>query len=59
MDDAANVKAGWLRAFARDSACSPLVSPIEVANLLASVIGSFSESRLPCLPGDLWQSRHC
>jgi hypothetical protein len=51
------VKAGWLRAFARDSACSPLVSPIEVANLLASVIGSFSESRLPCLPGDLWQSR--
>jgi hypothetical protein len=57
MDEAAIVKAGWLRAFARDSDCSPLVGPIEVANLLASVIGSFSESQLPCLPGDPCQSR--
>ena len=57
MVEAANVKAGWLRAFARDNANSPLASTIEFANLLANVIGSFSEPRLPCLPGDLWQSR--
>jgi len=43
MDEATNVKATWLRAFARGSANSTLVGPIEVANLLATVIGSFSE----------------
>lgn len=57
MDEAANVKAGWLRAFAWDSANSPQVGPIEVANLLATVIGSFSEQRLLCLTGVLCQSR--
>ena len=58
IDEAANVKAGWLRSLARDNANSPLVGPIEIANLLATVIGSFSEPRLPCLPGVLCQSRH-
>jgi aconitase B len=57
IDEAANVKAGWLRALARDNTNSLLVGPIEFANLLATVICSFSEPRLPCLPGDLWQSR--
>jgi aconitase B len=53
MDEAGKVKAGWLRAFARDSANSPQVGPIEVANLLPTVIGSFSKPRLPCFPGVL------
>jgi hypothetical protein len=34
MDEATNVKATWLRAFARGSANSTLVGPIEIANLL-------------------------
>jgi aconitase B len=59
MDEATNVKATWLRAFARGSANSTLVGPIEVANLLPTVIGSFSKPRLPCCPGVLCQSRHC
>jgi len=59
MDEATNVKASWLRAFARGSANSTLVGPIEVANLLPTVIGSFSKPRLPCFPGVLCQSRHC
>jgi aconitase B len=58
MVEAANVKAGWLRAFAWDSVNSNLVGPIEVANLMATVIGSFSEPRLPCLPGIPRLSRH-
>jgi hypothetical protein len=58
IDEAANVKAGWLRALARDNTNSPLVGPIEFANLLATVIVIFSEPRLPCLPGDICQSRH-
>jgi hypothetical protein len=52
------VKAGWLRAFARDNTNSPLVGPIEFANLLANVIVIFSEPLLPCLPSDICQNRH-
>ena len=50
IDEAANVKAGWLRALARDNANSPLVGPIEFANLLATVIVIFSVPLLHCLP---------
>ena len=52
------MKAGWLRALARDNTNSPLVGPIEFANLLATVIVIFSEPRLLCLPSDIRQNRH-
>jgi hypothetical protein len=44
------VKAGWLRALARDNTNSLLVGPIEFANLLATVIVIFSVPLLHCLP---------
>jgi len=50
MDEATNVKAGWLRVFARGSDNSPLGDPIEVANLLATVNCSYSVPLLHCLP---------
>ena len=46
VDEAAYVKAGWLSAVAQGSATSPLVSPVEAVQLLATMIGGYNVSAL-------------
>ncbi|MFZ0407620.1 MAG: aconitate hydratase B, partial [Cyanobium sp.] len=49
VDEAAYVKATWLSAVAQGSATSPLVSPIEAVQLLATMIGGYNVSALIAL----------
>jgi aconitate hydratase 2/2-methylisocitrate dehydratase len=46
VDEAAYVKAGWLAGVAQDSATSPLVSPVEAVELLATMIGGYNVGAL-------------
>ncbi|HBH73424.1 MAG TPA: aconitate hydratase B, partial [Synechococcales bacterium UBA10510] len=46
VDEAAYVKAGWLSAIAQGTVSSPLVSPLEAVNLLATMIGGYNVSAL-------------
>jgi aconitate hydratase 2/2-methylisocitrate dehydratase len=46
VDEAAYVKASWLSAVAQGSASSPLVSPIEAVQLLATMIGGYNVGAL-------------
>ncbi|MFM9048207.1 MAG: aconitate hydratase B, partial [Cyanobium sp.] len=46
VDEAAYVKACWLSAVAQGSASSPLVSPIEAVQLLATMIGGYNVGAL-------------
>ena len=49
VDEAAYVKAGWLSAIAQGGVSSPLVSPLEAVNLLATMIGGYNVSALIAL----------
>jgi aconitate hydratase 2/2-methylisocitrate dehydratase len=49
VDEAAYVKASWLSAVAQGSASSPLVSPIEAVQLLATMIGGYNVGALIAL----------
>ncbi|MEY3929557.1 MAG: bifunctional aconitate hydratase 2/2-methylisocitrate dehydratase, partial [Cyanobacteriota bacterium] len=49
VDEAAYVKASWLSAVAQGSATSPLVSPIEAVQLLATMIGGYNVGALIAL----------
>ena len=49
VDEAAYVKAGWLSAIAQGTVSSPLVSPLEAVNLLATMIGGYNVSALIAL----------
>ncbi|MEY2643440.1 MAG: bifunctional aconitate hydratase 2/2-methylisocitrate dehydratase, partial [Cyanobacteriota bacterium] len=51
VDEAAYVKASWLSAVAQDSATSPLVSPIDAVQLLATMIGGYNVGALIALLG--------
>jgi aconitate hydratase 2/2-methylisocitrate dehydratase len=46
VDEAAYVKAGWLSAVAKGTTSSPLVSPVEAVNLLATMIGGYNVGAL-------------
>jgi len=46
VDEAAYVKASWLKAIARGDATSPLVSPLEATRLLATMIGGYNVGAL-------------
>jgi aconitate hydratase 2/2-methylisocitrate dehydratase len=46
VDEAAYVKAGWLSAVAQGTTSSPLVSPVEAVNLLATMIGGYNVGAL-------------
>jgi aconitate hydratase 2/2-methylisocitrate dehydratase len=46
VDEAAYVKASWLLAVAKGEATSPLVSPIEAVQLLATMIGGYNVGAL-------------
>jgi aconitate hydratase 2/2-methylisocitrate dehydratase len=46
VDEAAYVKASWLSAVAQGSTTSPLVSPIEAVQLLATMIGGYNVGAL-------------
>ncbi|MFN9635131.1 MAG: bifunctional aconitate hydratase 2/2-methylisocitrate dehydratase [Synechococcaceae cyanobacterium] len=46
VDEAAYVKASWLTAVARGEAASPLVSPLEATQLLATMIGGYNVGAL-------------
>ncbi len=46
VDEAAYVKAGWLSAVAQGKTTSPLVSPVEAVNLLATMIGGYNVGAL-------------
>ena len=46
VDEAAYVKASWLSAVAQGTATSPLVSPIEAVQLLATMIGGYNVGAL-------------
>ncbi|MEB3233820.1 MAG: aconitate hydratase B, partial [Cyanobacteriota bacterium] len=46
VDEAAYVKASWLLAVAKGEATSPLVSPVEAVNLLATMIGGYNVGAL-------------
>ncbi|MBV2352289.1 bifunctional aconitate hydratase 2/2-methylisocitrate dehydratase [Synechococcus sp. HK05] len=46
VDEAAYVKAGWLSAVAQGKASSPLLSPVEAVNLLATMIGGYNVGAL-------------
>jgi len=46
VDEAAYVKASWLSAVAQGSASSPLVSPIQAVQLLATMIGGYNVGAL-------------
>ncbi|MBM5807534.1 MAG: aconitate hydratase B, partial [Cyanobacteria bacterium M_surface_10_m2_179] len=46
VDEAAYVKAGWLSAVAQGTTASPLVSPGEAVNLLATMIGGYNVGAL-------------
>jgi aconitate hydratase 2 / 2-methylisocitrate dehydratase len=46
VDEAAYVKAGWLSAVAQGTSSSPLVSPVEAVNLLATMIGGYNVGAL-------------
>ena len=49
VDEAAYVKASWLSAVAQGSASSPLVSPVEAVQLLATMIGGYNVGALIAL----------
>ena len=49
VDEAAYVKASWLSAVAQGSTTSPLVSPIEAVQLLATMIGGYNVGALIAL----------
>ena len=49
VDEAAYVKASWLSAVAQGSATSPLMSPIEAVQLLATMIGGYNVGALIAL----------
>jgi aconitate hydratase 2/2-methylisocitrate dehydratase len=46
VDEAAYVKASWLRAIAGGDTASPLVSPVEATRLLATMIGGYNVAAL-------------
>ena len=46
VDEAAHVKANWLRSIANNKAKSPLVSPIEATKLLGNMIGGYNVEAL-------------
>ncbi|MFZ9318601.1 MAG: bifunctional aconitate hydratase 2/2-methylisocitrate dehydratase, partial [Vulcanococcus sp.] len=46
VDEAAYVKAGWLSAVAQGKSSSPLVSPVEAVQLLATMIGGYNVGAL-------------
>ncbi|MBM5820241.1 MAG: bifunctional aconitate hydratase 2/2-methylisocitrate dehydratase [Cyanobacteria bacterium K_DeepCast_150m_m2_101] len=46
VDEAAYVKAGWLSALAQGKTTSPLVSPVEAVQLLATMIGGYNVGAL-------------
>ncbi|MBD1194083.1 bifunctional aconitate hydratase 2/2-methylisocitrate dehydratase [Vulcanococcus sp. Clear-D1] len=46
VDEAAYVKADWLSAVAQGKTTSPLVSPVEAVNLLATMIGGYNVGAL-------------
>ena len=46
VDEAAYVKATWLSAVAQGSATSPLVSPMEAARLLGTMVGGYNVAAL-------------
>ncbi|MEA5473782.1 bifunctional aconitate hydratase 2/2-methylisocitrate dehydratase [Synechococcus sp. CCY9201] len=46
VDEAAYVKAGWLSGVAQGSVSSPLVSPVEAVQLLATMIGGYNVGAL-------------
>jgi aconitate hydratase 2/2-methylisocitrate dehydratase len=49
VDEAAYVKASWLSAIAQGSSSSPLVSPEQAVNLLATMIGGYNVGSLIAL----------
>ncbi|MCX5947941.1 MAG: aconitate hydratase B, partial [Cyanobacteria bacterium] len=49
VDEAAYIKATWLSAIAQGSATSPLVSPIDAVQLLATMIGGYNVAALIAL----------
>ncbi|MBD2424140.1 bifunctional aconitate hydratase 2/2-methylisocitrate dehydratase [Cyanobium sp. FACHB-13342] len=49
VDEAAYVKASWLSAVAQGSASSPLVSPVQAVQLLATMIGGYNVGALIAL----------
>jgi aconitate hydratase 2/2-methylisocitrate dehydratase len=49
VDEAAYVKASWLRAVAQGLATSPLVPPLEAVRLLATMIGGYNVGALIAL----------
>ncbi|MGB5134586.1 MAG: bifunctional aconitate hydratase 2/2-methylisocitrate dehydratase [Prochlorococcaceae cyanobacterium] len=49
VDEAAYVKASWLSAVAKGEASSPLVSPVDAVNLLATMIGGYNVGALIAL----------
>ncbi|MFQ6539525.1 MULTISPECIES: bifunctional aconitate hydratase 2/2-methylisocitrate dehydratase [Aphanothece] len=46
VDEAAYVKAGWLSGVAKTTASSPLVSPVQAVELLATMIGGYNVGAL-------------
>ena len=46
VDEAAYVKAGWLKAVAQGSLSSPLISPLAATQLLATMIGGYNVGAL-------------
>ena len=46
VDEAAYVKASWLAAIAQGNSASPLVSPLQAVNLLATMIGGYNVGAL-------------
>ncbi|MCX5956710.1 MAG: bifunctional aconitate hydratase 2/2-methylisocitrate dehydratase [Cyanobacteria bacterium] len=46
VDEAAYVKASWLSAIAQGSSTSPLVTPVQAVNLLATMIGGYNVGSL-------------
>ncbi|MCT0224325.1 bifunctional aconitate hydratase 2/2-methylisocitrate dehydratase [Synechococcus sp. CS-1328] len=46
VDEAAYVKAGWLSGVAQGSVSSPLISPVEAVQLLATMIGGYNVGAL-------------
>jgi len=46
VDEAAYVKADWLSAVAQGTTASPLVSPVQAVNLLATMIGGYNVGAL-------------
>jgi aconitate hydratase 2/2-methylisocitrate dehydratase len=49
VDDSAAVKAGWLAAVAQGQRSSPLLSPIEAVQLLATMLGGYNVAALIAL----------